>query len=88
MPKIQLTERFKKCYLDLDKNTRKKVDKAIRFLAEDPRHPSLRCKSIQGAPGIYEASADLSYRMTFERLPNDVLRLRVVGKHDEALNNP
>ena len=88
MPKIQLTERFKKCYSDLDKNTQKKVDKAIGFLSEDPRYPSLRSKPIKGAPGIYEASADLVYRITFERLPGDVLNLRVVGKHDEALNNP
>lgn len=26
---------------------------------------------------------DQSYRMTYERLPDDTLLLRVVGKHDE-----
>lgn len=88
MPEIQWTESFRDSYLDLPAEIRKKVQKAIRLLAEDPRHPSFRSKPIIGAPGIYEARVDRGYRMTYERLPGDILRLRVVGKHDEALKNP
>jgi hypothetical protein len=57
-------------------------------LAENPRHASLRTKPIQGAHGIYEARIDQSYRMTYQRLPGDVLLLRAAGKHDETLKNP
>jgi len=88
MPETELTKTFRKFYGDLPGHIQKKVKKAIRLLSENPRHPSLRSKPIEGAPGIYEASVDIHYRMTYERLPGNVLRLRVVGKHDEALKNP
>ena len=88
MPEVELTDRFKSAYAELPDSIKKKVQKAIRLLANDPRHPSLQTKPIQGAKGIYEARADRAYRMTYERMPGDVLRMRVVGKHDEALKNP
>lgn len=88
MPEIELTETFKKHYADLPEYIQRKVKKALRLLAENPRHPSLRSKPVEGAPGIYEASTDLQYRVTYERLPGDVLRLRVVGKHYETLKKP
>ncbi|MCH7663280.1 MAG: type II toxin-antitoxin system mRNA interferase toxin, RelE/StbE family, partial [Chloroflexi bacterium] len=67
---------------------RKKVDKALHLLGNAPGHPSLRTKKIQGVRGIYEARINRNYRMTYERLGDDVIRLRVVGEHDEALKNP
>lgn len=88
MATIEFTQTFKKCFADLPESIQKKVKKALRLLAEDPRYPSLRSKPIEGAPGIYEARVDRQYRLTCERLPGDVLRLRVVGVHDEALKNP
>jgi len=74
MPEIETTERFEQDFL--------------RLLAEDPRHPSLQTKPIQGAKGIYEARIDQSYRMTYQRLSNNVLLLRAAGKHDETLKKP
>lgn len=88
MPKIEFTETFLKQFNALPKEVQKKVRKAIRLLAENPGHPSLRSKPIQGARGIFEASPDMHYRLTYERLPGDVLRLRVVGPHNEALKKP
>jgi mRNA-degrading endonuclease RelE of RelBE toxin-antitoxin system len=88
MPEIETTETFEKCLLELPERIQKKVIKAIRFLAHDPRHKSLKSKPIQGVPGIYETRVDRGYRMTYERLPGNILRLRVVGKHDEVLKNP
>ncbi len=85
MPKIEFTETFLKQFNELPKEVQKKGRKAIRLLAEDPKHPSLRSKPVQGAKGIYEASLDMHYRLTYERLPEDVLLLRIVGLHDEAL---
>ncbi len=88
MPKIRYNETFLKQFNQLPKSIQKKARKTIRLLAENPKHPSLRSKPIQGAKGIYEASLDMHYRLTFERLPGDVLRLRVIGLHDDALKNP
>jgi mRNA interferase RelE/StbE len=88
MPRIELTERFKEAYAELPSPIQKKAKKALRLLANDPRHPSLQSKPVEGAPGIFEARVYQNYRMTYERLPGDVLRLRVIGKHDETLKRP
>ncbi|HLE15424.1 MAG TPA: hypothetical protein VI776_11790 [Anaerolineales bacterium] len=88
MPEIELTDSFKKSYRQLPPDIRNKVEKALRLLATDPRHPSLQSKPIEGAPGIFEARVNHRYRMTYERLAGDVLRMRVVGRHDETLRSP
>lgn len=88
MPKIESSQRFKNAYRDLPPEIQAKVKKALRLLAENPRHPSLQSKPIQGINGIYEARVDQSYRMTYERIPGDIIRMRTVGKHDQALKNP
>jgi len=88
MPEIEIAESFIKCLSCLPVEIQNKVRKALKLLGENPRHPSLQAKPIEGAPGVYEARVDYKYRMTYERLPGDVLRLRVVGKHDEAIKNP
>ena len=88
MPKILSSLRFLKAYRKLPVDIQEKIKKTIRLLAEDPRHPSLQTIPVQGAPGIYEARIDRSYRLTYERLPDDALRVRVVGKHEETLKNP
>ena len=65
-----------------------KFRQQLALLAENPRHPSLQTRPIQGAPGIYEARLDREYRFTDERQADDTLLLRVVGRHDETLKKP
>ena len=88
MPTIRLDARFVKCYIRLPKAIREKVDRQLMLLAENPRHPSLHAKPVHGVLGIYEARVDQNYRMTYERLEGDVLLMRVVAAHDDALRNP
>jgi mRNA interferase RelE/StbE len=88
MPKIEFTKTFEKLYRDLHPDIKRKTQKALRLLAEDPRSPSLRSKPIKGIPGIYEARVDQNYLLTYERLPDDVLLIRVMGPHDQALKKP
>jgi addiction module RelE/StbE family toxin len=88
MPRIRFTRRFLKSFTRLPVAVREKVKRQLAFLAEDPRHPSLQTKPIQGAPGIYEARVDIDYRLTYERDEDDTLILRVVARHDKALKNP
>lgn len=88
MPKIKASSRFKKGFVKLPPEIQVKVFKALSLLAENPSHPSLRAKPLQGIMGVFEARVDVSYRMTHERLPGDLLFLRSVGKHDETLKNP
>ena len=88
MPKIKFTRRFLKCYARLPRAVQQKIQKQIALLAQDPRHPSLQTKPVQGAQGIYEARVDRDYRLTYEREADDTLLLRVVAKHDTAIKNP
>ena len=87
-PKIRLTRRFLKSFARLPAVVQEKVKKQIALLADNPRHPSLQTKHIQGAAGIYKARVDIDYRLTYERDAEDILVLRVVAKHDEALKKP
>ena len=88
MPKIRFTRRFLKSFARLAALVQERIKKQIALLAENPPHPSLQFKLIQGAPGIYEARVDADYRLTYERDANDTLVLRVVGKHDETIKKP
>jgi mRNA interferase RelE/StbE len=88
MPRIRLTRRFIKSFARLPTSIQEKVKKQILLLADDPRHPSLQTKPIQGAPGIYEARVDIDYRLTYERDHNNTLVVRVVARHDKALKKP
>ena len=84
---IELTQRFVQQYGKLAASIRKKVDKSILLLDSDFRHAGLKTHPVQSAPGIFEASVDSRYRMTYERR-GDVLLLRNVDNHDEFMRNP
>ena len=64
---IAFTERFVRQYEKLPSVLRRKVDKAVRLLDSDFRHPGLRSHPVSSAPGVFEAYADDRYRLTFER---------------------
>ena len=61
-------ERFAESATRLSKEARAKLPKALKLLAEDPRHPSLQAKKIQGLPEreIFEARLDQKIRFTFQ----------------------
>lgn len=82
-----VTGRFRDSYRSLPETLQKKADKALRLLADNPRHPSLRLKKIEGTPGIWEARVDRGCRMTLQ-VEADAYILRNIGKHDETLDNP
>ena len=84
---ILLTERFIRQYGLLPAAIQRKVDKALRFLDKDFRHPGLRSHPVEGAQGIFEAYVDIKYRLTFERR-SDTFILRNVDNHDKCLKNP
>jgi mRNA-degrading endonuclease YafQ of YafQ-DinJ toxin-antitoxin module len=85
--RFQFTHRFQRGYALLTEEAAARVRKSLRFLAENPRQPGLRVKKIKGTDGIWEAWAGLSVRLTFERR-GDIIVLRNVGSHDEALKKP
>ena len=80
-------ERFRKAYRELPPSIQRKVDKQLKLLVSNPRHPSLQVKRIRGTESVWEGRVDLHYRMTFE-IQEEVIYLRVVGNHDEVLRRP
>ena len=85
------TERFKKAFRALPASIQEKAIKALCLLAENPRHPSLQVKKIQGMENIWEARVDQKYRFTFQfENENDqmVVVLRNIDNHDDCLKNP
>lgn len=87
---IQRTERFKRSYKKLDEQSQKLINKALVKLVQDFSHPSLRVKKMQGYrnPNVWEASANMDLRITFQLEKPDTLILRNCGHHDLTLNNP
>ena len=85
--RFEYTDRFQRAYNDLTDQDAERVKKALRLLVENPRHPNLRVKRVQGTDRIWEASASLSIRLTFE-MHGDLIVPRNVGAHDETLKKP
>jgi len=85
--KIRLKETFKKDYRKLPANLQRLADSKIEMLSDNPRHPSLRVKKMEGHKNIWEASVTMKYRITFE-IEEDAFLLRRIGEHDKVLRNP
>ncbi len=85
--RLLVTARFGRAYAGLSAEEQEQVQKALRALATNLRHPGLRVKRIQGTQHIWEARASRSLRLTFET-EDDAIILRSVGRHDQALNRP
>jgi mRNA-degrading endonuclease RelE of RelBE toxin-antitoxin system len=84
---IVITDRFRKAYRAFPKPVQERIQKALRLLDENPRHPSLQVKKIGGTSNIYEARVDRKVRMSFQFDGEDKI-MRNVDDHDECLKNP
>jgi len=78
------TEPFQRDYKDLPNTVKRALDKALKFLFENPRHPSLRAKKLPGTD-IWYARISRAYRFTFQ-YENGTMILRRAGTHN-ILNN-
>jgi hypothetical protein len=83
---------FLESYASLGTSEKKAVDKAIKSLADNPRHPSLnihkaknvRGKYSTGGRDVFIAYASKKLRFTFEYGPEvGMIALRNCGYHDK-----
>ena len=79
--KLRVTERFARRYRSLPREIQERVDAQLELLLENPRHPSLRSKKMQGTSRIWELRVTQGYRLTFQ-IEGEVYELRTVGTHD------
>ncbi|MCG2722743.1 MAG: type II toxin-antitoxin system RelE/ParE family toxin [Thermodesulfovibrionales bacterium] len=78
--KVSFTKPFKRDYKKLPGNIQELIDKQITYLLENPKHPSLQIKKMEGHPFIWEARITKGYRMTLQ-IDGDTCLLRRVGTH-------
>ena len=83
----ELSQRFVRAYDRLPPEMQERVNRALRLLDENWRHPGLRARKLSGHRDIFYARVDRDHRITYERR-GDLLILRNVGRHDETLKNP
>ncbi len=74
---LELTETFRESYRKLPKPIQAKVQKQLRFLAQNPQHRSLHIHKLNGE---WEFYVDVHYRCFFHRHGN-VYTLLTVGTH-------
>jgi mRNA interferase RelE/StbE len=77
---IRRTDAFLRDYRTLPVAIRERVDKQLRLLFEDFRHPSLRLKKMKGTDK-FEIRISKGFRLTL-RLLQGIVELRRVGTHD------
>ena len=76
--RIILTETLREDYRKLPEAIQRKFDKQLRFLAEDPKHPSLQ---IHRLADHWEFYVDIHYRCIFRQDGNAYI-LKHVGGHE------
>ncbi|MEE9202330.1 MAG: hypothetical protein V3U31_03950 [Dehalococcoidia bacterium] len=84
---VHLAEQFDEAYSKLTKVEKRSVLKALGLLGNNPRHPGLHSKKMEGIRDIWEARPSRRLRMTFQ-MAGDVTTVRNVGEHDKVLKRP
>lgn len=80
--KITYSKAFKKNYKKLSDAEKKQTKKKLCFFVENPLHPSLRTKKIQGAEDIWESSVNMDIRIIWFYEGNELILLLDIGHHD------
>jgi len=86
--KTAYSERFLENFGKLDPESQFVIREAIKQLSEDPRHPSLRTKRVQGTKSAWEASGNMDLRITWQYDGSGVILVRNCGHHDRTFRNP
>ena len=84
---VYYTELFEQKVKELPVERKKVLRAKLDLMIENPRHPSLRVKKIQGQAAIFEASITMSIRLTWQYSEDGIL-LRNIGEHDQTLKKP
>jgi len=77
---LLFTEPFKRDYGELPAKIQQALDKALKLLMSNARHPSLRARKLPGTE-IWYARITRDYRFTFQHAGDSVI-LRRTGTHD------
>ena len=79
--RLERSEGFKRDFQALPESIRRRAEKQLALFLQNPRHPSLRIKKMQGFTDIWEGRITQSYRFTFQ-IREERCILRRIGTHD------
>lgn len=80
--RITFTKRFEKHFKDLNAQEKKQLRNKLQLLSENPMHPSLRTKRIQGTRDLFECSVNMDIRIIWYYEGDKMIILIDVGHHD------
>ena len=79
---LSYTDRFQKHFKSLTSNEKKQLYNKLNLLTENPLHPSLRTKRIQGTTDLFECSVNMDVRIIWYYEGSTMIILVDVGHHD------
>ena len=82
MLQITFTDRFRKHYKKLSETEKKQFKSKLSLFAENPMHPSLRVKRIQGTSDLFEFSVNMDIRVIWFYEGESLVALVDIGHHD------
>ena len=79
---FSFTSRFQKHFKSLTVQEKNQLKTKLELLAENPSHPSLRTKRIQGTKDLFECSGNMDIRIIWYYEGCKMIILVDVGHHD------
>ena len=76
------TKRFQKSFASLSAQEKKQLKSKLQIFAENPLHPSLRTKRIQGTDNLFEFSVNMDIRVIWYHEGEEIIVIVDVGHHD------
>lgn len=88
MASFEMAPNFKRALKKKTSEMRVAIMECIDRLEDNPDHPSLHRKKMQGQPGVWEARIDRANRLTFHYSDDGTLVLRNHCNHDILKRSP
>lgn len=79
---LTFTVRFEKHFAVLTMTEKKQLRRKLELLTENPYHPSLRTKRIQGTDNLFECSVNMDIRIIWYYEGERMIILLDVGHHN------
>lgn len=76
---------FWRAYAALDSRVQAAARRAYQLFAQNPEHPSLRFKKLQGYENVWSVRVNEQYRAVGERV-GDTIEWAWIGSHNEFDN--
>lgn len=85
MYKLKYTRTFEKDLKKLSASEQKAVSQKLGILIENPFHPSLRTKKVQGLDNVFEMSVNMDIRILWKYENGTIILLTDIGHHKDIL---